>query len=237
MLKAVLFDIGGPIDMEERTEAQSDADIVLALTRMGFEVTEEAYRAAERRALASFAPNLYRSIVWQLTGRDLEKSRRISRWVEQQYAARVEVRGAASYFEPRPAMEELLHDLKRWRVKLALAANQPQGILAQLNDHGLLSYFDSQTVSAVHGFRKPDPRHFLYVCGQLDVTPVECVMVGDRIDNDLVPAATLGMRTVRFKTGRYALQRARSWSELPEFEVEDVSGLSTVLTGLFDSGL
>ena len=35
-------------------------------------------------------------------------------------------------------------------------------------------------------------------------------MVGDRIDNDIAPATTLGMRTVLFRTGRHAAQQPRS---------------------------
>ena len=35
-------------------------------------------------------------------------------------------------------------------------------------------------------------------------------MVGDRIDNDIAPAITLGMRTVLFRTGRHAAAAALS---------------------------
>lgn len=56
MIKAVLFDIGGPLDEEERSEAQTDADIKLALERMGYSIAADAYRKAKRHAIESFAP-------------------------------------------------------------------------------------------------------------------------------------------------------------------------------------
>ena len=55
--------------------------------------------------------------------------------------------------------------------------------------------------------------------------PAECIMVGDRIDNDVVPAKLLGMRTVLIRTGRHREQQPRSWDEIPDFEVEDVTGI------------
>jgi ribonucleotide monophosphatase NagD (HAD superfamily) len=52
-------------------------------------------------------------------------------------------------------------------------------------------------------------------------------MVGDRIDNDVVPGKLLGMRTVLFRTGRHRGQQPRSWEEeRPDAEVHDVAGLT-----------
>jgi putative hydrolase of the HAD superfamily len=54
-------------------------------------------------------------------------------------------------------------------------------------------------------------------------------MVGDRIDNDIAPAAMLGMRTVLFRTGRHAAQQPRSADEAPDAEVRDVPELRVAL--------
>jgi putative hydrolase of the HAD superfamily len=59
-------------------------------------------------------------------------------------------------------------------------------------------------------------------------------MVGDRIDNDVVPAKLLGMRTVLFRTGRHRAQQPRSWEERPDVEVHDVAGLERGITLLLD---
>jgi hypothetical protein len=40
MIRAVLFDMGGPLDLEEAFEAAIDADIRAGLAREGFQITE-----------------------------------------------------------------------------------------------------------------------------------------------------------------------------------------------------
>jgi ribonucleotide monophosphatase NagD (HAD superfamily) len=44
-------------------------------------------------------------------------------------------------------------------------------------------------------------------------------MVGDRIDNDIAPACSLGMRTVLSRTGRHIAQQPRCAAEVPDAEV------------------
>jgi FMN phosphatase YigB (HAD superfamily) len=68
-------------------------------------------------------------------------------------------------------------------------------------------------------------RLFLRACRALKVQPSDCVMVGDRIDNVIVPARTLGMRTVLLRSGFHKDQRPRTWDEAPDFDVFNVEGL------------
>ena len=59
-------------------------------------------------------------------------------------------------------------------------------------------------------------------------------MVGDRIDNDVVPAKLSGMRTVLIRTGRHREQMPRSWDERPDFEVEDAAGILVAVETLVE---
>ena len=43
-------------------------------------------------------------------------------------------------------------------------------------------------------YLKPDPKAFLFVLEQLEVTPGEAVMIGDEVERDLIPAISLGMK-------------------------------------------
>ena len=218
MIRAVIFDVGGPLDIEVQHEAAIDADIRAGLAREGFAVDDALYAAAERRAVENFAPDLYRAVIWQLTAGDVEKSRLLSEWREGQSARR-------NLFEPRLGIDAVLSALQLRGLKLGLAANQPAAVIERLASHGLGHYFANQGVSGIYGFRKPDVRLFLRACGDLRVEPQECIMVGDRIDNDIVPAKLLGMRTVLFRTGRHREQQARSWDDLPDAEVDHVDEL------------
>ncbi|RLJ05314.1 MAG: hypothetical protein DRP18_03395 [Candidatus Aenigmatarchaeota archaeon] len=46
---------------------------------------------------------------------------------------------------------------------------------------------------------KPDPEMFLYASEKLKARPEECVMVGDSVNDDMLPARKLGMKTVLIK--------------------------------------
>lgn len=226
MIKAVLFDIGGPIDMEIAHEAAIDRALKSALAAEGLTVSEDAWRAAGRFAVESHAPNAYQAMAWRLCGED-------TAWAAKAWARFRALReGAFSPLEARPGMEVVFCTLKDRGMKLGIAANQPVGMQAKLTSAGFDRFFDHCVMSDELGLRKPDPRLFLAVCEALGVEPADSIMVGDRIDNDVAPARALGMKTVRFKTGRHKEQRPRSWLEVPDAEVEDVPALQEALLRL-----
>jgi hypothetical protein len=63
-LKAVLFDVGGPLDMEVEHERLIDLHSREALAAEGVEVDDDAYAAASQWAVEVFAPNTYAALVW-----------------------------------------------------------------------------------------------------------------------------------------------------------------------------
>jgi putative hydrolase of the HAD superfamily len=224
-IRAVLFDVGGPLDREIEHERLIDADILTGFAAAGRPLSRTAYAAACRHAVHSFAWNTYQAIVWRLCEGDPALAERV-------YAAVVTRSHARDLFEPRPGMAELLAELRARGLKLGLAANQPAAALARLDRHGMGSFFDHREVSATLGLHKPDPRLFLAACAALDVPPAACLMVGDRIDNDIAPARALGMATVLFRTGRHRRQQPRTWLERPDAEVRDTAGLRAALRAL-----
>ena len=227
MIRAVIFDVGGPLDTEVAFEAAIDADIRAALAGEGYAVDDAAYAEAERWAVDQFAPSLYRAVIWRLTSGDAEMSQRI-------YDSMEASAGNRDLFELRDGIGDVLEALKRRGLKLGLAANQPAKVLLMLDEHGIGRYFENQGVSGVYGYRKPDVRLFLRACEDLSVEPAESVMVGDRVDNDVVPARILGMRTVLLRTGRHIAQQPRSWDERPDVEVHSTGELLPAILSLVD---
>lgn len=227
MLRAVLFDVGGPLNTEVVHEQVMDEHIRAALVAEGSEVDDASYEQACRWAVDSFAPNAYAAVVWRLTGQDVELAQRV-------YHRVFRLLGGEYVFELREGIPVLLQELQDQGVLLGLAANQPRATVARLEALGIGHFFSHREVSGVHGYAKPDVRLFLRCCGDLGVAPQECVMVGDRIDNDIVPAKLLGMRAVLFRAGRHAAQQPRSWEELPDAEVRSVTELRLALRRLFD---
>ena len=223
--RAILFDVGGPLDTEVAHEQQLDASIRAEFGAAGLPVNDADYAVACRLAVECFAPNSYQAIIWHLSAQNAELARRV-------YDAVWRQAGARSGIELRPAVSALLEELSQRGLLLGLAANQPRSMLTLLDAAGIGRFFQHREVSGSHGFHKPDPRLFLRACAELGVEPTECVMVGDRIDNDMAPARGLGMRTILFRTGRHRAQQPRSWLEVPDAEVEDVDGLRAALLSL-----
>jgi HAD superfamily hydrolase (TIGR01662 family) len=227
-IKAVLFDVGGPINTEIEHEKRVDALILDVVRRLGVSATPEGYAAAVEHAVHSYAPDAHLAIIWHLVGGDpalaaacMAAFRRTQREIP---------------FELREGMVELVQELNARGLKLGLAANQPHETISVLDAHGIGEYFHHREVSGTHGYRKPDLRLFARCCEDLGVEPTDCIMVGDRIDNDIWPAKHIGMKTVLFRTGRHIEQRPRSHEDVPDAEVRGVAELRVALGELLRGG-
>ena len=228
-VRAVLFDVGGPLDREELYEQLIDEHIREELARAGIQPSPEECAAAAAWAVDVFAPNAYAAVIWRLTRGDAAVAARAYAAVAARAGDRHDARGG---FELRAGVADLLADLSARGIALGLAANQPADAIARMEAAGIARFFSHQGVSGTHGFRKPDPRVFLHACDALGVRPEACVMVGDRIDNDIAPARGLGMRTVLFRTGRHAAQQPRTWEEVPDAEARTVPEMRAALLSL-----
>jgi HAD superfamily hydrolase (TIGR01549 family) len=224
-IRAVLFDVGGPINTEVEHERLIDADIAAALRGEGVDVDEARYADACAWAVEHFAPDAHTAIVWRLAGGD----RAVAERAHDRMLAGAHARNT---FELRDGIVDVIRWLHGEGLQLGLAANQPAATIAVLDAHGVGQYFRHREVSGTHGLKKPDVRLFLRCCEELEVRPEECIMVGDRIDNDMAPARVLGMRTVLFRTGRHIAQQPRCAAEVPDAEVRDTGELRTALERL-----
>jgi putative hydrolase of the HAD superfamily len=129
----------------------------------------------------------------------------------------------------------LLRRLRGRGLKLAIVANQVETARERLARAGIGGLFDYQGLSVLTGLRKPDPRAFRVAAEALDVSPGACIVVGDRIDNDIVPAKALGMAAIQLRSGRHRRQQPRSPAETPDAVVTDVLELEEAITSLLSS--
>ena len=85
--------------------------------------------------------------------------------------------------------------------KIGIIANQSLGTRERLEQHGILQYIDLVIASAEEGVAKPDKRIFEIALERSNCKPENAVMIGDRIDNDIIPANALGMHTIWLRQG------------------------------------
>ena len=128
------------------------------------------------------------------------------------------------YEELYPDTMECLRILKK-KYKLGIIANQIPGAEKRLEEMGIRRYFDVIVSSAEEGVAKPDPRIFNIALIRAGCTPEQAVMIGDRIDNDIVPAKQMGMKTVWIRQGVGRYWNIQGDSETPGYEVNNLSEL------------
>lgn len=87
------------------------------------------------------------------------------------------------------------------RYKIGIIANQLFGTKERLEKCGILKYIDLVIASAEEGVSKPDRKIFEIALKRSDCKPSNAVMIGDRIDNDIIPAKLIGMHTIWVKQG------------------------------------
>ena len=82
---------------------------------------------------------------------------------------------------------------------MVLVSNIYGNIHRVLQEMGMDGLFIEVIESAVVGVRKPDPQIFVLGCEALKMPPAEVTVVGDSYDKDILPAHSIGCRTVWFK--------------------------------------
>ncbi|WP_455717239.1 HAD family hydrolase [Anaerosporobacter sp.] len=115
------------------------------------------------------------------------------------------------------------------KYKIGIIANQPLGTKERLKKHRILEYIDLVIASAEEGVSKPDLRIFNIALERANCLPEHSIMVGDRIDNDLVPAKTLGMYTIWIQQGFGGYWTIRDKREEADLVVKNLSEICEYL--------
>ena len=121
------------------------------------------------------------------------------------------------YPDARPCLAEL----RLLGFRVGIAANQPDRAAEILSTVGV--ELDLVATSAAWGVEKPSPEFFARITAELGLPPEAIAYVGDRVDNDVIPAATAGMTAVFIRRGPWA------WIQCP---VGTPAGASCVIGDL-----
>lgn len=130
-----------------------------------------------------------------------------------------------------PETKKVLKCLFERGYKLGIIANQSLGSEKRLEEWGIRKYFSAVIASAEEGVAKPDKEIFFRALKKANCEPQNAVMVGDRLDNDIVPANEIGMKTVWIKQGLGGYATPKAPLEFPDHTVNAL----TELCGLFNA--
>ncbi|WP_186331457.1 HAD family hydrolase [Paenibacillus xylanexedens] len=137
--------------------------------------------------------------------------------------------------QPFPSATKVLEQLSH-HYRIGIIANQSPGTEARLESYGLRKYVHVLACSAEEGVSKPDPELYAVALKQADCAPEEAVMIGDRIDNDIMPARSLGLRTIRILQGYGRFQPELSDADRADWTVESLDELLPLLIPDEDAG-
>lgn len=122
-----------------------------------------------------------------------------------------------------------LETLKKRGYNLGIIANQELGTKERLQQQGILQYIDLVIASAEEGVAKPDEKIFKIPLERAACKSDNAIMIGDRIDNDIIPAKKLGFHTIWIKQGFGQYWNITKEKETPDYTVCSLSELCDIL--------
>jgi HAD superfamily hydrolase (TIGR01549 family) len=226
--KWIFFDIGDVLFDEDAQHRYIFHSMLLSLRRNGYDVTWDDYFDCLRERARVKPGTAFEDAV-----RDFVPDRtRAKKIVAQGRAEYKEMRKPRPYGMLLDSMLPVIKDLRQ-DFRLGIIANQHPPILDALRDYGVTPYFDVIVIDEIVGVSKPDPKIFVLGCEQAGCVAEEAIFVGDRPDNDVAPAKSLGMGTVRFKRGQlYVYYDPRNDRERADFVVTDLMRLAPTVRRL-----
>ncbi len=106
-----------------------------------------------------------------------------------------------THWQPMPALHAVLDELQEEGRMLGLISNagDAENVQRLIDKVEIRGYFDPIIISAAIGVRKPDPKPFEMVLEQWQVTPDSVVMIGDRLEADILGAQNAGIHQIWLK--------------------------------------
>jgi HAD superfamily hydrolase (TIGR01549 family) len=202
----VFFDVGETLVNEERQWGLW-ADF-LGVTRFTFFAAMGAV----------IAQNLHHSQVFEIIQPNFDRK---AASLERQKAGIPDEMQLSDFY---PDAIPCLQALKTRGYKVGLSGNQPTRAEELLTSYGLpVDYIAS---SSSWGIEKPDPRFFQKILEITDLEPHEVAYVGDRLDNDILPALELGLKTVFLRRGPWGFVHAtRQEVSRASLQLDSLEGL------------
>ena len=216
-IKWVFFDIGYTLVDEDDAVENRILQIQGVLEDSGIPMTCEEIRAILQEVATEQARSPISRAIAKLTDSEELRGR-----------LKAEVTWRKDLEKPYPAAKHVLGALSE-RYRIGIIANQSPGTEARLDKWGLSRFISLCLPSAELGISKPDLAIFEMAIERSGCEPEHAVMVGDRIDNDITPAKSLGWKTIRIKQGLSQGQISMNAEQVPDFEVQCLQDVLDIL--------
>ena len=220
MIKAVIFDLDNTlIDFLKMKKLSCDAAIN-AMIDAGLNINKEKavkelfslydkYGLEEKQIFQKFLKKVLRKIDYEVLASGIVAYRKVR----------------TGYLEPYPHVNEVLFELKRRGIKLAIVSDAPRlKAWIRLVSMRINHLFDIVVAFEDTKKLKPSVEPFKVAFRKLKVNPQQCLMVGDRPERDIDGAKRLGMLTCFAKYGNPKARGSRA-----DYEISDIKELIEIV--------
>jgi putative hydrolase of the HAD superfamily len=209
-IRGVIFDLGSTLirfDGDWPILLQDSLDhLIDQLQEDGLDFDRSDFRSAFERALEAYDHQRQSSQLERTTASLLQES--LSAFGYEELAPDILRRGlkrfysvSETHWQPMPALHAVLDELQEESRMLGLISNagDAENVQRLIDKVEIRDYFDPIIISAAIGIRKPDPTLFKMVLDQWQVTPDSVVMIGDRLEADILGAQNAGIHQIWLK--------------------------------------
>ncbi len=208
MARRLLFDIDNTLFPTAEFAERARRNAVRAMVAAGLDMGEARLYCLLMKQVARKGSN------YEHHFDDLCKSLGISKPAKYVAAAVAAYHDTKNAIQPYPEVPRTLLKLRELGHPLYIATS---GTAVKQWDKlirmGLTPYFDDVFVTEELGAEK-GPLFFRKVLKKLKAKPSECIMVGDRMDMDILPAMKAGIKAVRVLRGPYSKKKGSAAAEI-----------------------
>ena len=136
--------------------------------------------------------------------------------------------GKRKYFCLNDGAKNLIETMSKYH-ELGIMSNQPKEAIEPLRNANILSLFNRVVIPSKIKIKK-SPENSLFEGINFTGFPANrCIMIGDRLDIDILPANKLGMKTIRFTDSLFHLQSAKIKLEIPTYTIKKLEDIPNVI--------
>lgn len=220
MIKAVIFDLDNTlIDFMTMKKLSCDAAVSAMIgaglnADKGMAIKElfllyDMYGLEEKRIFQKFLKKVAKKVDYEVLASGIVAYRRVR----------------SGFLEPYPHVSEVLFELKRRGIKLAIVSDAPRlKAWIRLVSMKINHLFDVVVTFEDTKKLKPSTMPFKAAFRKLKLRAHECLMVGDRPERDIKGARRLGMATCFARYGNPAVKSSGA-----DYEIRDIKELLEIV--------
>jgi HAD superfamily hydrolase (TIGR01509 family) len=221
----VFLDAGGILIDEAEIEEYSARTLVEVIGEHNPAYSRELYTSDLRVAIMVHCPDIPKYVIWQNCGKNLD----LYRDILEKYLIRFQAERPRLKLHPemKPVLADLAGDFD-----LAIAGQYGTEIVETLRENGVHDLFAHTFSQDDFATTKPDTRFYAELLEKSNAEPSRSIMVGDRIDKDIIPAKLIGMRSILVRTGIHRVQQPRTPDEIPDIELKSIEEIGAAVRRL-----